>query len=165
MLSRLFLNIALTRGNSGCLTSCPWSFLSSTTSSKYKLLKQKSISQTSWSQEGTRSSFLMGLYVEGKGGIYLKLTEKSEGRKGEIFVNFLDFTKFSAGLKSVHESGFSTEECFSLSDGQDCSIFHMGEEIRIRKKAKIPIESGLVVVSIGGVEQIVQTIKEFGAST
>ena len=52
-----------------------------------------------------------------------------------------------------------------LSDGQDCSIFHMGEEIRIRKKAKNPIESGLVVVSIGEVEQIVQTIKEFEAST
>ena len=102
----------------------------------------------------------MGLYVEEKGGIYLKLAEKSEGRKGEIFVNFLDFTKFSAGLKSVHESGFSTEECFSLSDGQDCSIFHMGEEIRIRKKARNPIESGLVVVSIGEVEQIVETIKE-----
>ena len=165
MLSRLFLKVAVTRGNSGCLTSCPWSLLSSAASSKYKLLKQKSISQTSWSQEGTRSSFLMGLYVEEKGGIYLKLAEKSEGRKGEIFVNFLDFTKFSAGLKSVHESGFSSEECFSLSDGQDCSIFHMGEEIRIRKKARNPIESGLVVVSIGEVEQIVQTIKEFEAST
>ena len=54
----------------------------------------------------------MGLYVEGKGGIYLKLTEKSEGRKGEIFVNFLDFTKFSAGLKSVHESGFPLRSAF-----------------------------------------------------
>ena len=133
--------------------------------SGYKLLMRKSVSQTLWSQEGARSSFLLDLYQAELGATYLKLAEKSEGRKGEVFVDLADLSKFSVGLRNVYEGGFASEECILLGDNCECSFLHQGDEIKIRKKGNSESESGLVLVSVGEVEEIVNTIKEFEAIT
>ena len=133
--------------------------------SGYKLLMRKSVSQTLWSQEGARSSFLLDLYQAELGATYLKLAEKSEGRKGEVFVDLADLSKFSVGLRNVYEGGFASEECISLGDNCECSFLNQGDEIKIRKKGNSESESGLVLVSVGEVEEIVNTIKEFEAIT
>ena len=133
--------------------------------SGYKLLMRKSVSQTLWSQEGARSSFLLDLYQGELGATYLKLAEKSEGRKGEVFVDLADLSKFSVGLRNVYEGGFASEECISLGDNCECSFLNQGDEIKIRKKGNSESESGLVLVSVGEVEEIVNTIKEFEAVT
>ena len=133
--------------------------------SGYKLLMRKSVSQTLWSQEGARSSFLLDLYQGELGATYLKLAEKSEGRKGEVFVDLADLSKFSVGLRNVYEGGFASEECILLGDNRVCSFLNQGDEIKIRKKGNSESESGLVLVSVGEVEEIVNTIKEFEAIT
>ena len=133
--------------------------------SGYKLLMRKSVSQTLWSQEGARSSFLLDLYQAELGATYLKLAEKSEGRKGEVFVDLADLSKFSVGLRNVYEGGFASEGCISLGDNCECSFLNQGDEIKIRKKGNSESESGLVLVSVGEVEEIVNTIKEFEAIT
>ena len=133
--------------------------------SGYKLLMRKSVSQTLWSQEGARSSFLLDLYQAELGATYLKLAEKSEGRKGEVFVDLADLSKFSVGLRNVYEGGFASEECILLGDNRECSFLNQGDEIKIRKKGNSESESGLVLVSVGEVEEIVNTIKEFEAIT
>ena len=157
MLSRVVLNLA-TRSSTNSVTTINLSSLSG-----YKLLMQKCISQTLWSQEGSRSSFLLDLYQEERGAIYLKLAEKSEGRKGEVFVDLADLSTFSGGLINVYESGFANEEYISLGNDCECSFLHLGDEIKIRKKGNNNSESGLVLVSVGEVEEIVNTIKEFEA--
>ena len=159
MLSRVVLNLA-TRSSTNSVTTINLSSLSG-----YKLLMQKCISQTLWSQEGSRSSFLLDLYQEERGAIYLKLAEKSEGRKGEVFVDLADLSTFSGGLINVYESGFANEEYISLGNDCECSFLHLGDEIKIRKKGNNNSESGLVLVSVGEVEEIVNTIKEFEASS
>ena len=133
--------------------------------SGYKLLMRKSVSQTLWSQEGARSSFLLDLYQAELGATYLKLAEKSEGRKGEVFVDLADLSKFSVGLRNVYEGGFASEECILLGNNRECSFLNQGNEIKIRKKGNSESESGLVLVSVGEVEEIVNTIKEFEAIT
>ena len=163
MLSRVVLNVATRSSTSSLLTSATSNSINITylsSLSDYKLLVQKCISQTLWSQEGARSSFLLDLYQGEMGAIYLKLAEKSEGRKGEVFVDLADFSKFSIGLGNVYESGFASEQCISLSDNHQCSFLHLGDEIKIRKKGSKNIESGLVFVSVGEVEEIVKTIEE-----
>ena len=131
--------------------------------SGYKLLMRKCVSQTLWSQEGARSSFLIDLYQGEIGSTYVKLSEKSEERKGEVFVDLADLSKFSMGLRNVYEGGFACEECISLGDNLICSFLHLGDQIKIRKKGNSESESGLVLVSVGEVEEIVNTIKEFEA--
>ena len=163
MLSRVVLNVAIRSSTSSLLLKSVSCNVKLSSLSGYKLLMQKCISQTLWSQEGSRSSFLLDLYQEETGAIYLKLAEKSEGRKGGVFVDLADLSKFSVGLRNVYESGFASEEYISLGNNCDCSFLHLGDEIKIRKKGNNYSESGLVLVSVGEVEEIVKTIKEFQA--
>ena len=161
MLSRVVLDVA-TRTR---ITWNPVNFInqSSPSSSNFKLLMQKCVSQSLWSQDEARSSFLLDLYLAETGAVYLKLAEKSEGRKGEIFVDCRDFSKFSAGLKNVYESGFASKEFISLGENHECQFFHLGNEIKIRRRGDRNSESGLVFLSVGEVEEIVNTIREFEA--
>ena len=160
------MNVA-TRSSTNSLLTCATcnsvNTINLSSLSGYKLLMQKCISQTLWSQEGSRSSFLLDLYQEETGAIYLKLAEKSEGRKGEVFVDLADLSTFSGGLRNVYESGFANEENISLGNNCECSFLHLGDEIKIRKKGNNNSEPGLVLVTVGEVEEIVNTIKEFQA--
>ena len=159
------MNVAIRSSTSSLLLKSVSCNVKLSSLSGYKLLMQKCISQTLWSQEGSRSSFLLDLYQEERGAIYLKLAEKSEGRKGEVFVDLADLSTFSGGLINVYESGFANEEYISLGNDCECSFLHLGDEIKIRKKGNNNSESGLVLVSVGEVEEIVNTIKEFEVSS